>query len=379
MPTVLVGGVRTVTEILSNKFKERGHNVTWMLLHRIYNDDRDFPNDQQYFYLPDSNMMSEDNVRCYHKFIEEHNIDIIINQNGLYEGVNLIDTAKNKQVKIISVLHNNPILGYDWVWEDALILRNHTFTEKLKLVARIVLYRRTRKRLKTGITEQFNSLKEGGSHINVLSPAYIETIKKFAPDLRNVSAIANPNVYSDVNSCKKEKIVLYVGRIDNRAKRIQLLIKIWNQIEDKVKDWRLIIVGEGPDREVLEKASKKSDRIEFVGYQNPRKYYEKASILCMTSLYEGFPMTLTEAMQHGCVPVVYDSFPAAHDIISPGEDGEIITPFDTKDYSKVLLNMMLDGTYLNKLSNQARISVKRYDCDKIIDQWEELFRKLRDR
>lgn len=376
MPTVLIGGVRRVTEILSNKLREKGYTVTWLLLYRVYGDERDFPESQNCVYLPSKELLSKENIEFYHNFLKKHNIEIIINQNGLYEGVELIDTARTENINIISVLHNNPIMGFQWLWQDVLILRNRSFIEKLKLVARILLYRRTKQIIKSGIIRQFKLLKKGKSHINVLSPRYIDTVQKIDPTLCDISAIANPNTYTEVRNCPKEKIVLYVGRLENRSKRLQLLIGIWKRIANEVQDWKLIIVGEGMDKSMLEKQADRIKNIEFVGYQDPRSYYERASILCMTSLYEGFPMTLTEGMQHGCVPMAFDSFAAVHDIMTSGVDGEIIEAFDTKTYSKKLLNLIKDEAYRKRLSDQARINVQRYDCNQIIDQWEELFRKL---
>lgn len=376
MPTVLIGGVRRVTEILSNKLREKGYTVTWLLLYRVYGDERDFPESQNCVYLPSKELLSKENIEFYHNFLKKHNIEIIINQNGLYEGVELIDTARTENINIISVLHNNPIMGFQWLWQDVLILRNQSFIEKLKLVARILLYRRTKQIIKSGIIRQFKLLKKGKSHINVLSPRYIDTVQKIDPTLCDISAIANPNTYTEVRNYPKEKIVLYVGRLDNRSKRLQLLIGIWKRIANEVQDWKLMIVGEGMDKSMLEKQADRIKNIEFVGYQDPRSYYERASILCMTSLYEGFPMTLTEGMQHGCVPMAFDSFAAVHDIMTSGVDGEIIEAFDTKTYSKKLLNLIKDEAYRKRLSDQARINVQRYDCNQIIDQWEELFRKL---
>jgi glycosyltransferase involved in cell wall biosynthesis len=56
-------------------------------------------------------------------------------------------------------------------------------------------------------------------------------------------------------------------------------------------------------------------RVNFEGYRNPQPFYKRASIFVMTSANEGFPMTLIEAQQNGCVPVVMNSFSALREII----------------------------------------------------------------
>lgn len=93
----------------------------------------------------------------------------------------------------------------------------------------------------------------------------------------------------------------------------------------------------------------------------------------MTSDFEGFPMTLTEAMQFGCVPVVYNSFEAVADIVKSGVTGELVTPFKQKEFENKMRRLMSDSSYLNQLSANAFQYVKRYDVPNIINQWIKLF------
>ena len=48
------------------------------------------------------------------------------------------------------------------------------------------------------------------------------------------------------------------------------------------------------------------ERIFFEGRQDPRPYYRESSLFMMTSLYEGWPMTINESLQFGCVPFAFD-------------------------------------------------------------------------
>lgn len=218
-------------------------------------------------------------------------------------------------------------------------------------------------------------LYKAGSHIVVLSPGFIPSVQRFVPEITNISAIGNPNTYSTVNVVPKEKIVLSVGRLNNLHKNILPLFSIWAQVQSRQSSWKLIIVGEGPDEDMLRQKAEGIPNIEFVGRQDPRPYYEKASILCMTSVSEGWGMVLTEAMQHGCVPMAYGSFAAVFDIITSGVDGEIIKPFNKKEYTRRLLHLINDSEYRNTLAANAKESVRRFDVDKIMDQWEKLLEK----
>ncbi len=95
----------------------------------------------------------------------------------------------------------------------------------------------------------------------------------------------------------------------------------------------------------------------------------------MTSIFEGFPMCLTEAMQFGCVPIAFDSFSAVYDIIKPGETGELVKSFDKKEYVGKLIHLIDDETYRKKLSKNAFQYVKRYDIANILPKWIELIEK----
>lgn len=130
--------------------------------------------------------------------------------------------------------------------------------------------------------------------------------------------------------------------------------------------WKLIIVGDGPDRERLMDKAKDILNIEFVGRQDPRPYYETASIFCMTYLFEGWGMVLTEAMQFGCVPIIFDNFSVAHDFIKPKETGELVKAFDKREYAKKLKYLMYNALYRKNLSRNAFECVKRYDISNII-------------
>lgn len=93
---------------------------------------------------------------------------------------------------------------------------------------------------------------------------------------------------------QKEKILLYVGRIENRQKRIDLLLKTWALVQKQCIDWSLVIVGDGNSKEELTNLSLsvKLERVRWVDRCDPRPFYEKASIFALTSSFEGFGIVL---------------------------------------------------------------------------------------
>lgn len=104
------------------------------------------------------------------------------------------------------------------------------------------------------------------------------------------------------------------------------IIETWKLLEAKYPDWRVTLLGDGPDRAGLEALAKQYGllRLTFAGFQNPLPYYQRASILMLTSDIEGFPLVLAECMSYGVIPVVYASYPAVYDIVKDQENGIII-------------------------------------------------------
>ena len=368
------GGVERITDIIAKILLKRGYTIFYLNWKREQ-DNYEYP--VPVIDLPSSNLEDPNNLEVYNRFLKENRIDVIINQHGLYEGTYFLSRIKNPEVKLISVLHNDPFGYYDHLFADLMTLRDSSIKEKIKRVARFFLYGKVKGIIHRSLVNHYTFIQEHPQYVCLLSESYKERLEEYCdlPDNYFIS-IPNPNTYENIKIIpRKEPILLFVGRLYNKAKRIDYLIDIWQQLYKQCPQWKLIIVGDGPDKDVLINKAKDISNIEFKGYQDPREYYEKASIFCMTSIFEGFPMCLTEAMQFGCVPIAFDSFSAVYDIIKPGETGELVKSFDKKEYVGKLIHLIDDETYRKKLSKNAFQYVKRYDIANILPKWIELIEK----
>lgn len=368
------GGVERITDIIAKILLKRGYTIFYLNWKREQ-DNYEYP--VPVIDLPSSNLEDPNNLEVYNRFLKENRIDVIINQHGLYEGTYFLSQVKVQNVKIISVLHSDPFGYYDHLFADLMTLRDSSIKEKVKRVARFFLYRKVKKIIHRSLVNHYTFIQEHPQYVCLLSESYKERLEEYCdlPDNYFIS-IPNPNTYENIEIIPhKEPILLFVGRLDNRSKKLFTLIDIWYRLCKLYPQWKLIIVGDGPDKDVLINKAKDISNIEFKGYQDPREYYEKASIFCMTSIFEGFPMCLTEAMQFGCVPIAFDSFSAVYDIIKPGETGELVKSFDKKEYVGKLIHLIDDETYRKKLSKNAFQYVKRYDIANILPKWIELIEK----
>jgi glycosyltransferase involved in cell wall biosynthesis len=116
--------------------------------------------------------------------------------------------------------------------------------------------------------------------------------------------------------------------------------------------------------------------ISFEGHTDPYAYYIKSKIFIMTSAFEGWGMTLTEALQTGCVPIVMDSFGALHDIIEHNYNGIIIPNGDVQAMTKAIQTLIDQPEELKRLSLNALKSAENFTIEKVAAKWKVLFQNL---
>lgn len=372
------GGVERVTDLLAREFKNRGHKVLY--LNNYKNEDLlnySFPAQVDFF--PYESYSDKSNFDFYTKYLVNNNIDIVINQCGAFTDSILYNSVSETNAKVISVIHNNPSLGYKHLFSEISQLRNPSLIEKLKRCARIVIYPKIKKDYLQRRKNFYHWLLTPGNTdaVALLSDSYKPELLELADCNTKtiIESIPNPLPYKIEKDLKKEKSVLYVGRLDVGQKRVDRLIKIWHKISTRFPDWELKIIGDGPDRFKIEKLASKCKNIQILGFKNPEPYYREASVLCMTSNFEGFPMVLLEVMSKGCVPIAFDSFSALHDIID--DDRLKVSPFSANEYIAKLSDLMNNSALLSQLRAKCYADVQRFNISSICDKWESLFNTLR--
>lgn len=216
----------------------------------------------------------------------------------------------------------------------------------------------------------------------LLSPNYIPGFLASKIFTQKVTAIANATDMPFLQECRdKDKNVVFVGRLLNEHKGVDILLRIWKRVEDKFPDWKLIICGDGPDRDelyndVLRLQLKRVDFQGFVTANVVEKILGQSSIFCMTSRLEGFGLVLVEAARLGCVPIAFDSYLAAKDIIDHGVNGILIKPFDEDKYADELMELMGNKNKLSKMAKAGIEKSKDYTVDKIMMQWIRLYDEI---
>lgn len=181
----------------------------------------------------------------------------------------------------------------------------------------------------------------------------------------------------------KQKVALFCGRLENWSKRIDSLLRIWRKVEGDLPDWTLKIVGGGKDAAMLAKYARslKLERVEFIGATtNPAQYYNEASLLLSTSYSEGFGLTTTEAMAHGCICIAFACSAGVKCIFDNGQLRDLcIEPGNEDAFASKLLEIasMPDGQQLS-LRQLCVENIARFAPEIIMNKWKELFDTLID-
>lgn len=323
-------------------------------------------------------------------FINIHDIDIIINQNGIewYKIWRELST-RCPHVSLVYAHHFAP------GWIDPVTFKRirrrvggqiyglRDLASKTRTVIRCI-YERARQ--KWMLQYQYRKMYENSSKVVLLSRHFIPEYAKFAKinDQRKFYVINNMlsfDEFFDMSTYKSKKNqVLIVSRLSEVQKRISLAIRIWSIIEqDKdLQDWELAIVGHGEDEhEYIELAQSLGlRRVAFNGIQNPLPYYGHSSLFMMTSISEGWGLTLTEAQQMGCVPIAFDTYSSLHDIIEDGKNGYIVKEGDISNYVERMKNLMKDAALREKMAKHAIDTSHSFERSYIVKQWEMLFSNL---
>lgn len=310
--------------------------------------------------------------------IKNKKIDVVIFQDSYAPVERMLWRIKGDfpKLKVITVEHNTP---------DAFLkaLRYEKPSFKLEWIKRKILYPLYYCKVFYSIKNRHLDVYNESDKYILLTSKFTETFKRITglTNLSKLTAINNPITISTPSEIlweNKRKICLFPARLVGQ-KGIGMLMKIWHIVESKIQDWDLYIVGDGPERKVIEENVKvyglKHIRLE--GFQSEMQpYYEKASILMATSIYEGWPLTLSESMAYGNVPIVFDSYLAATEIVEDGYSGFVVPPFNIELYAKKMIYLMENYEFRMNLAKNALQTSARFKIETIGKQWSDVLKEI---
>ena len=153
--------------------------------------------------------------------------------------------------------------------------------------------------------------------------------------------------------------LLFVGRLA-AVKGLPILFQALQGLLEKHPELRLTLIGDGPDREVLEKQALTLDnRVDFVGYKSQSEvaeYLKKTDTLVLPSFAEGVPVVLMEAMA-ARVPVVTTRIAGVPELVEDQVSGILVAPGDEAALAAGISTVLSNLPLRKKMGNSGRKKV----------------------
>lgn len=332
IPTLDGGGAERIVATLANNFDVNKYDVTILLLkeeikYKLVKDIRIET-------LSCSSLITS--IPKLVKYITKNSPDLMISHMSLTNIVSIVAKfLSRKDFPIILVEHSTPSIKY----------------RKDKLRRRLIpfLIRRTYKY---------------ADQIVCVSKGVKSDLQRVIKNNRiHITQIYNPIVYSEIETLmmenvkhkwlndKRMKVIIGIGRLEP-VKNFRLLIKAFSDVYKENPSLRLIILGEGSQREELEdfvKTLKVDKVVDFPGFvNNPYSYLSKASLFVLSSDLEGLPTVLVEALACGTPVVSTDCPNGPREILDEGKYGLLVPPGDILNFKKAIIEQ-LNNTHSKEL------------------------------
>ncbi len=188
-----------------------------------------------------------------------------------------------------------------------------------------------------------------------------------------------PRIPPESITLPARRVLLGVGRAAPQ-KQFETLVEAFRPLAAKHAEWDLVILGDGPLHPALESQVQSlglASRVFLPGRAgNIGEWYERADLFAMSSLFEGFPNSLAEAMAYGLPAVSFDCDTGPRDIIRHEVDGLLVAPGDVAGFRDALDRLMGDSGLRLRFAERAVEMRERFSMERIVGMWERLFQQV---
>lgn len=366
------GGTERATSLVMAELTRRGHTCTG-IIHW----------DQQ---KPDMQFLNGKKIDSLYEFLNEHQIEVVVNQIAFHPrflGQFLAHGGqqwKNEGGKIVSFMHLDPtpeprkkLITFFTDWNSKSIVGK---IKRLIYVLSLPYFNhKTDKEYKLGL----RYLYDNSDRYILMSKSFLRVFKELAKlqDTSKVRFIPNMLTFPDIATCddlsSKENKVLIVARLDDMQKNISFMINAWSHIRNH-NGYKLHILGDGQDKEALQKKARNVRDLTFEGAQSPLSWYQKAKIFLMASPREGWGLTITESLQNGVVPIVLNTSTVFKDIITDGENGYLVN--NQEQFQDKLFLLMSDENLRTLIACNCLHSAFRFTPRIVGELWEKMLNEI---
>ena len=178
---------------------------------------------------------------------------------------------------------------------------------------------------------------------------------------------------SSGTSGASSQTIISLGRL-TPEKDFAMLLRAWHIVSKAVPTANLAIYGDGPERNMLERLVVQLGISGSVSLNHcvsdVEAVYSRATLLVMSSRFEGFGMVILEAMQRGVAVVSVDAPHGPRDLLGGG--GGILTERSAQALADAIIRLLTDPDLTQRIGHDATKAAERYDKDRIINMWENV-------
>lgn len=371
------GGIESVTKMLAGEFiVSYGYNVTVFSTSRQEVASQILDHDK--FRYTTSDLKGSELKAYFDTVVADVKPDFIIYQDSYVPEEFLLEGI-DKSIKVIVCEHNSPDCletGLDFVTKNLSNANPANIIRKLRLPFR-------KKKLHRTVKLHHLRMLELCDCYLLLSNSFFPILKEcYQVEDDKISTMPNPIVIPDtvvdINRERRNR-VLFVGRL-TAQKGVNYLLDIWSRIEPRC-DWELVVVGDGDQREYMENEinARHLSRINLVGFQeNVYSYLIDSKVFFSPSVFEGFGIAILEALAAGTIPIAFDSYASVRDLITDGENGYLIPPFEVQEFADRFISFTrLSDSMVKEMREKACKKAMEFELSVIAEKWKNLMEGMK--
>ena len=188
--------------------------------------------------------------------------------------------------------------------------------------------------------------------------------------VKNKAIIYNPSIFKPSFGGQKEKLIIFVGRLEP-VKGCDIFLRALALL--RLDDFKLLVLGDGSQKKSLQSLSEKLGlkNLEFLGsVSDIQNYYKKAKIIVSSSRFEGLGNALIESAFFDCIRVATPTA-GALELLEDGKNGFISSDFSEQALAKAILKAInADESVLEN----TRAESEKFSLENIAAQWWELIK-----
>lgn len=340
------GGTENVGQMMANAMSERGHEVTIFTF-----DDSNSPSrwplasEISLVHLPEAVDVPADHAMAV--AVASRNLDLLVGLHMNRTMLRYVRCAHKVGLPLVLSEHIDPRFP-KWVGSNS--------------------------------ADERDIAMAGATLVHLLVNDFVGTLEPTARGKARVipNTVPEPSALATPGATRDQYTLICVARLVPR-KNVGRLIEAYARLAEEFPQWRLQVVGDGTLRDKLEEQVKTAglaDRVIFEGEQEDvYRYLAAADLFVIPSLFEGFPLTLCEALAHGLPAVGFGSCSGVKEQIEHGKTGLLCDGVDeAKELEAALRHLMADNKAREDMGAAARSRfIERFSNSTIHALWEEMF------